>query len=331
MSITLQFDPLANPCFTCNLWKDKKNPCIRPKAYKKGGLVFVGEAPGEHEDRLGIAFVGPAGKSLTESLNTLDFPEYTLLNAVCCRPTREGSNRTPSAREVDLCNAFLKADLSLLRPTGIICLGAVAAMAMQLPRYPLKDLRHRTFWVEVGSEIALVEAPEGPRIDPQAKEAIPVWVTYHPAAHMRPGKSNLFKEMQDDLSRILQMWHSRDICTRCGGCGGTYTCPKCGQPNRNPLRIEGLPEDRALTNPSDCAILNLEMREEDKEELVYNSKAPTGPSGSTSILVLDIETTGFLKGYKALPFDKGHILQIGWEAFEADKPDEGDGYKHTEP
>ena len=280
----MRFDPLANPCFTCSLWRHVENPCIRPKTYKEGGVVFIGESPGEHEDQPRTTLVGRGRKSFKESLDSINTTEYTILSAVRCRPTDKGGNRTPTKREVDLCNSFLQADLSLLRPACIICLGAAASRAMRLPSLPLRELRHRQFWVVIDPEIALVEAPEGPRIDPEAQRAIPVWVTYHPDAYKRPGKFNLLHEMQQDLARYLS-------------------------------------EYRTLTNPEEHAILTLEGEESSISAPIGSNKAPTGPIYN-NILVLDIETTGFLKGYKALPFDKGDILLIGY--------DQGNEYKSTE-
>lgn len=271
----MEFDPLADPCFTCKLWENKINPCIGPKVYKKGGLVLVGEAPGENEDKIGDVFVGKAGDVLRLHLQGMGVTSFTLLNAVRCRPTgKDRGNRAPTAREVAHCSVFLAEDLQQLNPTLCICLGATAAKALGLPHLPLKELRHRSWWVRVGSEIALVEAPEGPRID----DLIPVRVTHHPAAHMRPGKVNLLHEMQQDLEKYVT-------------------------------------EYRALTGGDKYGILNIEMEGKDKKKPINNN------TRTIKELVLDIETTGFLKGYKALPFDKGDILLIGW--------DEGEGYTST--
>ena len=371
----IHFDPLADPCFTCGLWRNVTNPCIRPKTYKEGGIVIIGEYPAYQS---GVASLGREWGSIEESFRAVTATEYTLLGAVRCRPTHQGSNRTPSKREVELCSAYLRDDLSLLQPNCIICLGAVAAKALHLPSRPLRELRNRRFWVVVDPEIALVEAPEGPRIDDLPKEAIPVWVTYSPAAYKRPGKSNLLHEMQQDIARYLGA-----ICTRCGGVGGAYTCPKCKQPNRNPLRREGLPEDRTFTNPPnhdklistiytpigsigtlETSIGSISTLSTPTGSITSintpigstKNKAPKGPSSTSknlvstpiepigyipysnpaensegveqtgvhvlNTLVLDIETTGFLKGYKVLPFDKGDILLLGY--------DQGEGYEVSE-
>ena len=304
----ISFDPLADPCFSCGLWRGALNPCIRPKTYKEGGIVFIGESPGEHEDQPRTTLVGRGRKSFKESLDSINTTEYTILSAVRCRPTDKGGNRTPTKREVDLCNSFLQADLSLLRPACIICLGATAARAMQLPSIPLKDLRHRRFYCVIDPKIALVEAPEGPRIDPGLQGATPVWVTYHPEAYRRPGKSNLLHEMQQDLARYLAEYQASQM----------PPYPETAMDEQGAVYFPNLlSEYRTLTDPKEHAILNLEGEESSIYNNIYNNKAPTGPI--YNILTLDIETTGFLKGYKALPFDKGDILLIGY--------DKGDGYE----
>lgn len=182
----MEFNPLADPCFTCGLYRDKKHPCIRPKTYQLGAITFIGEAPGEQEDKKDEAFVGAAGQILRESLNELFAGQsrvgcYNLLNAVKCRPTKDGKNRTPTAKEVKLCNEFLLDELDHIRPSIVVCLGRVAASATGISEGPLRDLRNRSWPTKWGE----------------------AFVTYHPAYSLKPGMAHIKQEFTNDLKLYL--------------------------------------------------------------------------------------------------------------------------------
>jgi uracil-DNA glycosylase len=96
-------------------------------------LVFVGEGPGANEDATGRPFVGRAGKLLDEVLreNGMTRQHVYICNIVKCRAANfeEGrwKNRPPRVEEVEACRDWLRAQLGIIRPTVIICLGAPAA------------------------------------------------------------------------------------------------------------------------------------------------------------------------------------------------------------
>lgn len=90
-------------------------------------LVFLGEAPGADEDRQGEPFVGRAGQLLNDMITKgmkLRRADVYILNVLKCRPPE---NRTPLPEEAANCREFLDAQLDILRPQFICCLGAVAA------------------------------------------------------------------------------------------------------------------------------------------------------------------------------------------------------------
>ena len=95
-------------------------------------LVFVGEAPGENEDATGVPFVGRAGKLLDEILaeNELSRDDIWITKIVRCRPTVMSqetgrlSNRAPRVGEIRACQKWLDAELSVINPTVIVCVGA---------------------------------------------------------------------------------------------------------------------------------------------------------------------------------------------------------------
>ena len=97
-------------------------------------LVFVGEAPGENEDARGLPFVGRAGRLLDEVLeeNGLSREDIWISNIVKCRPTTMSetgrlANRPPRVGEIRNCQKWLDAELSVISPTVIVCLGGPSA------------------------------------------------------------------------------------------------------------------------------------------------------------------------------------------------------------
>jgi len=108
-------------------------------------LVFMGEAPGADEDRQGEPFVGRAGKLLTDIIEKgmgLRRQDVYILNTIKCRPP---GNRTPSATEAANCRPYLDAQLDIIQPQFICCLGAVAAQNLLATTAPLGKLRGRFF------------------------------------------------------------------------------------------------------------------------------------------------------------------------------------------
>lgn len=88
-------------------------------------LVFVGEAPGGAEDRLGRPFVGPAGQLLNELLTTIGLrrAEVYITNVVKCRPP---GNRDPMLAEIEACQDYLLAQVATIVPRVICPLGRFA-------------------------------------------------------------------------------------------------------------------------------------------------------------------------------------------------------------
>jgi uracil-DNA glycosylase family 4 len=85
-------------------------------------IIFIGEAPGFHEDRQGRPFVGAAGKFLEELLATVDLKreDVYITNVVKCRPP---GNRDPQSEEIAACKPYLDGQIDLIRPRLIVTLG----------------------------------------------------------------------------------------------------------------------------------------------------------------------------------------------------------------
>ncbi|MDR2522577.1 MAG: uracil-DNA glycosylase [Synergistaceae bacterium] len=107
-------------------------------------LMFVGEGPGEDEDKQGLAFVGRAGQLLTKILSAggISRSEVFIANVVKCRPP---NNRVPEAEEMMLCGDFLEAQLLLLRPKILVCLGNTPTKWILKTTAGITTLRGRWF------------------------------------------------------------------------------------------------------------------------------------------------------------------------------------------
>jgi uracil-DNA glycosylase len=105
-------------------------------------LCFLGEAPGEEEDRRGEPFVGRAGQLLNKIIEacTLKREDVYILNVLKCRPP---GNRTPAPEEVAHCRGYFERQLEILQPEFICCLGAVAAQALLRTTRSVGALRGR--------------------------------------------------------------------------------------------------------------------------------------------------------------------------------------------
>lgn len=98
--------------------------------------MFVGERPGDAEDRAGKPFVGPAGRLFEESLAEagIDRSDVHITNVVkhfkYMRRGKRRIHKRPNAEEVRACFPWLEAETAAVRPRIVVCLGAVAAQAM---------------------------------------------------------------------------------------------------------------------------------------------------------------------------------------------------------
>src|SRR5205085_1227811 len=103
---------------------------------RRAKVIFVGEQPGDREDLEGKPFVGPAGKLLDRALEAagIDRDKVYVTNVVKHFKWEPAGKRRihkkPSAREIAACRPWLQAEIDLLKPEVIICLGATAAQAL---------------------------------------------------------------------------------------------------------------------------------------------------------------------------------------------------------
>ena len=143
-------------------------------------LMFVGEAPGAEEDRVGEPFVGRAGALLTDMITKgmgLTRAEVYIANVIKSRPPE---NRNPTPDEVANCLPYLERQIAIVRPEFLCLLGKVAVSALLGTALPMNRLRGK--W--------------------HRYRGIPLVVTWHPAYLLRNPAAK--KETWDDLQLLMQ-------------------------------------------------------------------------------------------------------------------------------
>jgi len=107
-------------------------------------IMFIGEAPGFHEDQQGIPFVGAAGRLLNELLEKANIDRNTvyITNVIKCRPP---GNRVPAKPEMEVCSPYLEAQIALIQPALIVTLGNTSTQWL-LPEVPGITKSHGTFY-----------------------------------------------------------------------------------------------------------------------------------------------------------------------------------------
>ncbi|MGA8619904.1 MAG: UdgX family uracil-DNA binding protein [Candidatus Sulfotelmatobacter sp.] len=127
----------ARDCRACDLWKHATQT-VFGEGSSNAAIMLVGEQPGDQEDLGGRPFVGPAGKILNEALREagIDRDQVYVTNVVKhfkWSPAERGKRRIhkkPRYSEIQACRPWLDAELSVVRPQVLVCLGATAAQSL---------------------------------------------------------------------------------------------------------------------------------------------------------------------------------------------------------
>lgn len=169
-----EFEEKCGACMQCGLGKTRTNIVIE-RGSRTAPLMFIGEGPGEQEDKQGRPFVGAAGQLLDLLLSALMFKEdeYYICNIVKCRPP---SNRVPTDDEAESCLPWLRNQVALVRPQIMVCLGSTAMK----------------YTIDKNARITQIR---GQWIDRKGFWIMP---TFHPAALLRDTtkKALLFEDMK---------------------------------------------------------------------------------------------------------------------------------------
>jgi uracil-DNA glycosylase family protein len=180
----------AQECRACELWEGTTQAVIG-EGRRDARVVLVGEQPGDREDREGSPFVGPAGRVLDRGLELaeLDRDEVFVTNAVKhFRYQARGKRRIhqrPDRSHVVACRPWLDAELKLVGPQALVCLGATAGQAL------------------LGAQVR-IGRDRGRPLDSELAEL--VTLTTHPSAILRArGKSERQAAMDSFVSDLASV------------------------------------------------------------------------------------------------------------------------------
>jgi DNA polymerase len=138
----------AAECQACDLYK-RGTQTVFGDGARKAELMFVGEQPGDQEDRVGKPFVGPAGMLLDRALEAagIDRSSVYVTNVVKhfkWEPRgKRRIHKKPSAGEISACRPWLDTEIHLVKPRAIVCLGATAAQALLGKSFRVTRIRGR--------------------------------------------------------------------------------------------------------------------------------------------------------------------------------------------
>jgi uracil-DNA glycosylase len=136
----------AHECTGCDLYKNATQ-VVFGAGPQKARVMFVGEQPGDQEDRQGQPFVGPAGALLDKALEDAGIPrdDVYVTNAVkhfSWEPRgKRRIHKKPRASEIKACRPWLEAELRAVKPVILVCLGATAAQSVLGPQFKLTQHR----------------------------------------------------------------------------------------------------------------------------------------------------------------------------------------------
>ena len=122
--LLLEYEKATSTCTRCPL-AATRTQVVFGSGNSNAELMFVGEAPGFHEDKNGVPFVGQAGKLLETLLNGIGLSraDVYIANVLKCRPP---GNRDPQPEEIEACESHLFHQIELIRPTLVATLGNFA-------------------------------------------------------------------------------------------------------------------------------------------------------------------------------------------------------------
>lgn len=187
----------AKSCRGCDLWQDATQT-VFGEGLKRARLMLVGEMPGNDEDLAGHPFVGPAGRVLDKALveaniERRDAYVTNIVKHFKWEPRgKRRLHKKPHAAQVNACRPWFDAELEVVRPEVLVCLGATAAKALLGPGFRVSR-EHGRF---VASDLAQY-----------------VTATQHPSAVLRArdseSRAGMMRMLVDDLRNVAGVLNGR--------------------------------------------------------------------------------------------------------------------------
>jgi DNA polymerase len=182
----------AHGCRGCDLYRNATQ-VVFSEGPRRSPMMLLGEMPGDQEDRQGKPFVGPAGRLLDDALDEagIAHDEVYVTNAVKhFRWEPRGKRRLhkkPSAQQIAACKPWLHAEILVVKPQIIVCLGATAAQVMLGRNFRVTKHRGKVF---------------------ENDQAAAILATYHPSAILRApepaDRDRMRGELVADLHRAVE-------------------------------------------------------------------------------------------------------------------------------
>jgi uracil-DNA glycosylase family 4 len=178
MSALSELNQEIERCQKCEIAK-YRNKAVPGEGAEDAAIMFIGEAPGWHEDQQGRPFVGPAGKFLDELLASIGLSrqQVYITNIIKTRPP---ANRDPLPTEIQNCRLYLKRQIEIIKPKMIVTLGRYS-MAMFFP----------------GKSISKIHGTA------QKRDNVIYYAMYHPAAALH--QASLRQAIEEDMAKIPKL------------------------------------------------------------------------------------------------------------------------------
>jgi uracil-DNA glycosylase family 4 len=170
----------ASGCVRCPLHQGRTK-VVFGSGNADADLMFVGEAPGMHEDLQGLPFVGRAGKLLDQLLEEVGLKrsDVFICNVLKCRPP---GNRDPQPDEIDTCKPYLHRQVELIEPRVVCTLGNFATKLLTRSQRGITGVHGR------------------PQVHELGGRTVRVFPIYHPAAALRSTRT--LEELREDFSKL---------------------------------------------------------------------------------------------------------------------------------
>jgi uracil-DNA glycosylase len=173
----------ASGCVRCPLHEGRTN-VVFGSGNADADLMFVGEAPGMHEDQQGLPFVGRAGQLLNQLLEEIGIQrsDVFITNVICCRPP---GNRDPLPEEIEVCKPYLYKKIELIEPKVICTLGNFATKLL------------------TGQPTGITKVHGRPQEREVAGRVIKLFPIFHPAAALRT--DSVKQLLREDFAKLPEL------------------------------------------------------------------------------------------------------------------------------
>ena len=185
----------ASACTGCDLYQ-RATQTVFGEGSTHATIMFVGEQPGDQEDQAGHPFVGPAGKILDKALAEVGITRESVYvtNAVKhfkWEPQgKRRKHKKPSASEIAACRPWLEAEVHVVKPRIVVCLGVTAAQSVFGKTVRLNELRGRPWDTPIASNVFVTVHPSA--------------ILRHPEAAQREEEYRRFVEDLRQVKQFLQ-------------------------------------------------------------------------------------------------------------------------------